>query len=193
MKVLFPLALWALITLDFNALLFGDRPLSNGRAWTVLGLSVVVISVACYALTWAVVVVADQLGVPLYFSAVVLAAAATSVPDTVISVKDAIAGHYDDAISNAIGSNIFDICVALGLPLLVYGLAFGDVSLTSEFGASADVQELQLALLIITIGLLLIFVIGRKTGRGKALALAGLYVGWLAFIGMRAVERHGML
>ena len=43
---------------------------------------------------------------------VIIAAAATSVPDTILSIKDARKGNYNDAISNALGSNIFDICFA---------------------------------------------------------------------------------
>ena len=60
------------------------------------------------------------LDIPILFVAVILASAATSVPDTVISVRDAKQGNYNDAISNALGSNIFDICFALGLPLFLF-------------------------------------------------------------------------
>eukprot|EP01047_Picozoa_sp_COSAG01_P114438 COSAG01_NODE_43112_length_433_cov_0.772455_1_plen_71_part_01 len=52
---------------------------------------------------------AEALDVAPYFTAVILGAAASSVPDTIISYKDAMKGDYDDAIANAIGSNIFDI------------------------------------------------------------------------------------
>ena len=33
-------------------------------------------------------------------------------------------GQYDDAISNALGSNIFDICFALGFPLFLFTLIY---------------------------------------------------------------------
>ena len=102
-----------LLTFDFNALFFGGKDFNNGRAWVVLGSATTIIGVACYGLSWAVVEAAHVLNVPLYFTTVVLAAAATSVPDTVLSVKDALNGNYDDAVANAVGSNIFDICVAL--------------------------------------------------------------------------------
>ena len=40
-------------------------------------------------------------------------------------------GDYDDAVSNAVGSNIFDICVALGLPLLATLYTGADIALKS--------------------------------------------------------------
>ena len=64
------------------------------------------------------------LGIPLLF-VIVFAAIGSSFPDTIISYKDAQKGNYDDAVSNAYGSNIFNLCVALGLPLFftfIYGL-----------------------------------------------------------------------
>ena len=49
----------------------------------------------------------------------VIIAAGTSVPDTALSVISAQRGHYDAAISNVFGSNIFDICICLSVPVLI--------------------------------------------------------------------------
>ncbi len=176
----------ALLALDFNRLLFGGRALNTGRAWAVLGASVSVVGAACYGLSFAVVEAAHALDVPLYFTTVILAAAATSVPDTALSIKDARAGQYDDAVSNALGSNIFDITVALGLPLMLYGLIHGDVHLASASGSSADVQILRIVLLIVTGAVMLIFLLGRRMGRIKAILLLGLFGLWTLFIVGRA-------
>ena len=177
----------ALLTFDFNTLLFNGEKFTTGRAWVVLALAVVVIGVACYGLSWAVVEAANQLDVPLFFTTVILAAAATSVPDTVISVRDAMDGDYDDAVANAVGSNIFDICVALGLPLLAYGIVYGDVGMSSNYGDSADVQILRWGLLVTTAVVLGVFLIGRKIGKGKAIILFSLYGAWLAFVVWRGL------
>ncbi len=177
-----------LLTFDFNGLFFGGEDFTTGRAWVVLSSATAVIGVACYGLSWAVVETAHVLDVPLYFTTVVLAAAATSVPDTVLSVKDALNGNYDDAVANAVGSNIFDICVALGLPLFAYGLIYGNIELAAEFGDGADVQILRIGLLVVTGIVLALFLIGKKIGKGKAIALFSIYLGWLGFILYRAVE-----
>ncbi len=176
----------ALLALDFNQLLFRGRPLSTIRAWVVLGAAISVVGAACYGLAFAVVEAARALDVPLYFTTVILAAAATSVPDTALSIKDARSGHYDDAVSNALGSNIFDITVALGLPLMLFGLIHGDVHLASATGSSADVQILRVVLLVITAAVLVIFLAGRRMGWIKAALLLGLFGLWTTFIVGRA-------
>ena len=76
-----------------------------------------VVGVFCFLLSEATILLAEAWDVPLFLTTVVFAAAATSVPDTILSVKDALKGNYDDAVANAIGSNIFDVCVeASGCP-----------------------------------------------------------------------------
>lgn len=70
------------------------------------------------------------LNIPLILASLILAAAASSIPDTVLSVRDGLKGSYDDAISNAIGSNIFDISFALGLPILLFTLINGPIELS---------------------------------------------------------------
>jgi len=47
-------------------------------------------------------------------------AAGTSVPDALSSVSVAQAGQGDMAVANAVGSNVFDIWLGLGLPWLVF-------------------------------------------------------------------------
>jgi cation:H+ antiporter len=179
---------WAL---DFRTRIYGDKEFEddtdNGRAWIVLSCAVAAIGVACAGIAWAVELSAHALGIEPYFTAVILAAAATSVPDTVLSVKDAVKGEYDDAVANAVGSNIFDITICLGIPLLLYGLIVGDVSLTAS-GASADVQVLRWVLLAVTACVLSIFLIGPNVGKGKAVALFSLYFLWTAFIVGRASD-----
>lgn len=176
----------SLMALDFNQLFFRGRSLSTGRAWTVLAASVAVVGAACYGLSYAVVEAAHALDVPLYFTTVILAAAATSIPDTALSIKDARAGQYDDAVSNALGSNIFDITVALGFPLMLYGLIHGDVHLASSSGSNADVQILRVVLLVITGAVMVIFLAGRRMGWVKAALLLGLFGLWTTFIVGRA-------
>ena len=180
----------AMLTLDLFPLFFPGQAPNRSNAWVVLGVATAIISAACWGLSWAVVEIADVLGVPLYFTTVIIAAAATSVPDTVISVKDALDGDYDDAIANALGSNIFDICVALGLPLMLYGLVYGDVSLSPDSGGSADVQELRVVLLAVSGILMGIFLWGDRIGKKKAWALLTLYGAWTAYVVVRGIQRH---
>lgn len=52
---------------------------------------------------------------------VTVLAAATSLPDTLLSVYAARRGDGDGAVANAFGSNTFDILICLGLPIFVTG------------------------------------------------------------------------
>ena len=54
-----------------------------------------------------------------------LRAAGTSVPDAIGSLLVAKQGQGDMAVSNAIGSNVFDILLGLGLPWMLNGLIYG--------------------------------------------------------------------
>lgn len=179
----------AILTFDFNTLFFDGRRFTAGSAWTVLAGAVIVLGAACLLLAESVIQVAEALDIPTYFTAVVFAAAATSVPDTVLSVKDARKGNYDDAVSNALGSNIFDIAVSLGLPLLVYSLIYGDVSLTAVAGTSAaQVQILRIVLLWVTVAVISLLLMGKKAGVGKASVMLLIYVAWMTWIADSAFD-----
>ena len=45
----------------------------------------------------------------------------TSLPELVMTVTSARKGEFDMAIGNIVGTNIFNICVVLGLPVAIYG------------------------------------------------------------------------
>ena len=173
--------------LDFNQRLHGGCELNDQRAWKIVALATGVIALACAGIAWAVENSAHALGVEPYFTAVILAAAATSVPDTVLSIKDAVKGEYDDAIANAVGSNIFDLTICLGVPLLAYGLIIGDIPL-SQAGAAADVQVLRWVLFFTTICVLLLLLSGPTIGKARAYLLIALYAAWSAFIVARALD-----
>ena len=143
-----------LITFDFNGLLFNNASFTNKSAWTTLSFAVAVIALACHFLADATANISEALGVPLYLSAMIIAAAATSVPDTILSIKDAKKGNVEDALCNAFGSNIFDITVALGIPLLLFTLIYGPTAVTNNM----DMQVLRFALVGITAIVIAIFV-----------------------------------
>lgn len=186
----------AVLTLNFRWLLYKDKELNKQRAWVLLAIGALAIAVPCHWLAHACVGLATQLKIPVFFTTVILAAAATSVPDTIISIRDARNGDYDDAVSNALGSNIFDINVALGFPLLLYGLVYGSVKLQSSgamatAGASstAAVQELRILLLLLTVVIVAIFLIGRSLGKVKAILLFSLYGVFVAYTIGRAYPK----
>ena len=134
----------AFIILDLKRIIIGNQKLNTNKAWLVFVVSSLIIGFVCYFLVIACEWLGSEtyrvywfgelqgLGIPLLFVAIVFAAIGSSFPDTIISYKDAQKGNYDDAVSNAYGSNIFNLCVALGLPLFFFTFIYGPIELTPE-------------------------------------------------------------
>ncbi|MEQ8581982.1 MAG: hypothetical protein RIC30_16425 [Marinoscillum sp.] len=182
----------ALFTLDLHRVFIGRKKINNLNAWSLLVSATVCIAAVCYLLVLACEWIGDDtytvpflgefegLGIPVMFVALILASAASSFPDTIISIKDAQRGQYDDAISNALGSNIFDICFALGFPLFVFTLIHGPIAMSQEM---VDLSgELRFLLWLLTAVVLIIFVVGGYIGRFKASLLLALYFLFVLYV-----------
>ncbi len=184
--------LLGLITLDLERVFIGKDKINNKNAWFLLVSATLSIAAVCYLLVLACEWVGEEtytvpylgtfdgLGIPVMFVALILASAASSFPDTIISIKDAQRGQYDDAISNALGSNIFDICFALGFPLMIFTLIYGPIHMPPEMVDLSS--ELRFLLWLLTALVLLIFIIGNKIGKLKAVILLGMYLLFVLYV-----------
>jgi len=166
--------------LKLECLVVGKRELHKTNSWMLLIVSTMIMSLGTWLLVLGTKELSEEMNIPILFIAVILSAAASSLPDTVISIKDAQKGNYDDAISNALGSNIFDISFALGLPLLLYTLVYGDIKMEPAIIELST--ELWLFLLITTILGLLIFISGKKMTLSKAFLFLGIYLVFVLFV-----------
>jgi len=63
---------------------------------------------------------AVRLGLTPLVIGLTVVAYGTSMPELIVSTKAALAGQGDIALGNVVGSNIFNVCVILGLSALVY-------------------------------------------------------------------------
>ena len=177
--------LLSIINLNLFRLLF------NGRVNTITSIFVIVISViiigaSCYLLVHATEIISNELGISLFFGAFIIAAIASSIPDTILSVQDAKNGKFVDSFSNAYGSNIFDICIGIGLPVLVYTLMYGSISMNFDNikrmgfigNYILDNNLLLWSLLILFVFTCLISILYYKgnIGLNKALLVLSLYI-----------------
>ncbi len=169
-----------ILTLKLECLIPGKKELNFRNAWILLVFSTLVMSLGTWLLVLGTERLSDGLNIPILFIAVILSAAASSVPDTVISVKDAKKGNYDDAISNALGSNIFDISFALGLPLFIYTLMYGPIQMESDVVELST--ELWMFLLVTTILGAILFNIGRKLTLWKACLFILIYLLFVLYV-----------
>lgn len=167
-------------------------PLNKVSVPLVLVISTAVAATACYFLVEATLQTAEQLGVPTFFVAVILAAAASSVPDTFMAIGAAQRGDDSGAVSNAFGSNIFDICICLSIPLFVNSYLTGGqpVSLLQDGKPMVGLTGLRILLVVLTFITLVIMWHNRQLTRKKALVLCGLY---LVFIGYAVLGSLGIL
>ena len=143
------------------------------RSWVLLTLSTLVIAAACAGLVESCKIVADDIGINPLFVALVLVAAASSVPDTIISIKDANRGNYDDAMSNVLGSNIFDITISMGLPLAVFLLVTGQKIDFAEAGPT--LIDIRIMLLLVTIVTISVYYFSKQLKAYHVVVLGCLY------------------
>jgi len=172
-----------------TSLCFGicDLQLNGMSATLVLLGSTVVAAVACYFLVELTNESAEKLGVSPFFVAVILTAAVSSIPDTFMSLGSAMRGDDSGAVSNVFGSNIFDICIGMSIPLLVccYLNDWQPVSLVGENGETmAGVVGLRVLLFVLSVCALGCMWYFRRISRSTAFVFCGLY---LIFVGYAVV------
>ena len=92
-------------------------------------------------------------------------------------------GDDDGAVSNAFGSNIFDLCVCLSIPLLVgsYLNGWDPILLTQDGEPMRGLAGLRILLCTLTIITLLIMWHNRQLTKNKAYILIGLYGVFVAY------------
>ena len=140
--------------------------------------SILLIAALSWLLVNQVVVIADVLSINATFLALTLLAAGTSLPDLIGSIVVAKQGRGDMAVSNAIGSNIFDVLFGLGFPWLLV-LALGRESVV----VGTENLFASIILLFATVISLLFMLIVRnwKIGHRAGLLLIGLYVCYVIY------------
>lgn len=96
-------------------------------AIVLLILSICVISVSSDIIVTNAIKIAKSLNISEKLITMTAIVIGTSLPEMFMTVSSARKGEFDMAIGNIIGTNIFNICIVLGLPVAIYG----DISLNS--------------------------------------------------------------
>ena len=123
----------------------------------------------------------DMMNIPDAVIGVTVSAAGTSLPNYVASKIAAEKGFGNMAVSNAFGSNTFNIMVALGLPWVLYtsfGTHFEPYHGLRNDGILESVLIMSLVLAVFVINVLMS---GFKLYRWHAFLYIFLYVAYLTF------------
>ncbi|XP_072545673.1 sodium/potassium/calcium exchanger 4a isoform X2 [Salminus brasiliensis] len=133
-------------------------------------LSTLWIAVFSYFMVWMVTIIGYTLGIPDVIMGITFLAAGTSVPDCIASLIVARQGLGDMAVSNTIGSNVFDILVGLGVPWGIQTMAvnYGSVVIINSRGLVYSV--------VLLLGSVALTVLGIHVNRWKLDFRLGVYV-----------------
>ncbi|XP_069593039.1 sodium/potassium/calcium exchanger 4 isoform X1 [Ranitomeya imitator] len=133
-------------------------------------LSTVWIAIFSYLMVWMVTVIGYTLGIPDVIMGITFLAAGTSVPDCMASLIVARQGLGDMAVSNTIGSNVFDILVGLGVP-------WGLQTMVIHYGSTVKISSKGLVYsVILLLGSVALTVIGVHVNNWKLDKKLGYYV-----------------
>ncbi|XP_024423278.1 sodium/potassium/calcium exchanger 5 [Desmodus rotundus] len=170
---------WVL-SLPIITLLFLTTPDCRRKFWknyfviTFL-MSALWISAFTYILVWMVTITGETLEIPDTVMGLTLLAAGTSTPDTIASVLVARKGKGDMAMSNIVGSNVFDV-LCLGVPWLIKTVFINT-------SAPVEVNSRGLTYTTISLNISIIFLFlsahfnGWKLDKKLGLACLLLYLG----------------
>ncbi len=146
--------------------------------YLVFFMSIIFIAALSWVLVESAIGVSHILEIPEFIVALVILAAGTSVPDLISSAIVAKQGRAGMAISNAVGSNIFDILIGLGLPFILIYFISGE-------GLTVNTSELKESILILLGSVLILFIlmIINKWNIGKKLGyfLIFIYVAYVIY------------
>lgn len=150
-------------------------------------ISLVWIIVLSWALVESAVIAAHILGIPSVVIGLTILAAGTSVPDLLSSIIVAKKGQSGMAISNGIGSNIFDILFCLGFPWLISYVFMGEkITVATE-----NLNSSIILLFATVVSILFLFIIRRwNVGKYSGYFLIGLYLIYLIWILLKTLTAN---
>ena len=162
------------------ALVIPDPNKKPNLYWQTFFMSILGLAGLSFLLVESAVGIGDILHINPTIIALTVLAAGTSIPDLLSSIVVAKQGRGDMAVSNAVGSNVFDILFGLGFPWLLLFLIKGE----DHIPVGKDNLLSSVLLLFATVVAILFILITRNwtIGRKSGILLIFLYLGYLVYI-----------
>ena len=151
-----------------------NRSIKALGEWMAMLGSILLILIGVEILLRVAIALGSLLGTPTFLWGMTVVAAATSLPDTFVSVKASMEGRIESSLSNVLGSNVFDLLVAVPAAVLVAGAT------TINF---TQIVPMMTFLVAATIVMLLLMRRGMELRQGEATVMIVLYIGfglWMA-------------
>ncbi len=122
--------------------------------------------------------VARKLRIPSIIVGLTIVAMGTSMPELAVSVTAALAGNNEIAVSNVVGSNIFNLMVVCGACTLFVPLAINKSTLKLDFPLS----------IVCAIMLLVMGAIGMEVGTVDGIILSACFITYIAVLVRQALK-----
>lgn len=122
--------------------------------------------------------VAKKLRIPSIIVGLTIVAMGTSLPELAVSVTAALAENNEIAVSNVVGSNLFNLLVVCGTCTLFAPLAINKSTLKSDFPLS-----IVCAALLLVVGM-----IGMQVGRVDGVILLVIFITYIAILVRQALK-----
>jgi cation:H+ antiporter len=176
---LIPLGLYALYLFiqwqDVSDYEVDEKPadIPVGREWARLLGGLLLILVGVEQLVGSVESLNATFGIPEFLAGVTIIAAATSLPDTLVSVRAARDGNATTSLGNVFGSNTFDLLVAIPVGVLIVG------AVTIDFGVAVPMMGVLTLATVILFGLLRTDLSLTNPESMSLLVLYAIFVVWV--------------
>ena len=145
---------------------------SKGLALLLTISSIIIITVASNFVVDATIILAHGFNVSVKIITMTIIVIGTSLPELTITVQSARKGEFDLTVGNIIGTNIFNICIVLALPILIFGSIY-----TNAFN--------YIDLFYVVIAALFFFILGKsgKTiTRGEGLIMIITFILYYLYV-----------
>ncbi|MDX1492973.1 MAG: sodium:calcium antiporter [Longimicrobiales bacterium] len=180
----FPLMLYALyVYIQFEEVKRqrDDHPRKPGinpwREWGTLLGTIALILVGVEMLLRVAITLGDLLQTPTFLWGMTIVAAATSLPDTFVSVRASVLGRTESSVSNVLGSNVFDLLVAVPLGVMITG------AIVINF---TQIVPMMVFLVVATIVMLVFMLRDMRLSPREAHVMMFLYAGFGVWMTLEA-------
>lgn len=114
----------------------------------------------------------EKLNISTKLISMVVIVIGTSLPELVITVTSAKKGEFDMTVGNIVGTNIFNICIVLGLPVLI-------------FGTVSSISFSYIDFIAITVSALLFYFLGKsdkKITRFEGIIMVSIFISYYLYL-----------
>ena len=165
---------------DVESVSLRRRPLVIEWGFLVGGVALIIVGVE--GLVYSAVGLGDAFGTPSFLWGLTIVAAATSLPDALISITAARVDEPAVSLGNVLGSNVFDLLVAVPAGVVIAGAT------PVSFAATVPMMAF---LVVVTVILFAFARTGMEITNREGwtmLALYGVFVGWLLLESVGAID-----